>query len=91
MALYEVQWKKSAEKDIRAIDARQIPHLVKAVESLSTNPIPTQSRKLRYAERIYRLRVGQYRIVYEVDIDNRTVMIYHVRHRKNAYRRRFIE
>jgi thymidylate synthase len=39
MDSYEVQWKKSAEKDIRAIDIQQILRIIKAVESLSTNPL----------------------------------------------------
>jgi mRNA interferase RelE/StbE len=86
MDSYDIQWKKSAEKDVRAIDVRQIPRVIRAVEALSTNPFPTPSKKLRYTDHIYRLRVGDYRVVYEVCTKTNVITIYHIRHRKNAYR-----
>ncbi len=87
MACYELLWKKSAEKDLRKIDQQQIRRLVREVELLAKNPFASQYRKLRDTEHIYRIRVGDYRIIYEVDTKDKVVTIYYIRHRKEAYRR----
>jgi mRNA interferase RelE/StbE len=87
MGSYEIRWKRSAERDLRNIDPQQVPRITKAVESLVDNPFPSQHRKLRGSERDYRIRVGDYRAIYQVDIKTKIVIIYHVCHRKEAYRK----
>jgi len=87
MGSYEIQWKRSAERDLRNIDPPQIPQIVQAVEPLIDNPFPSQCRKLRGSERDYRIRVGDYRVIYQVDIKAKVVTIYHVHHRREAYRK----
>ena len=87
MGSYEIQWKGSAERELRNIDPQQIPRVVKAVESLVDNPLPSQCRKLRGSERDYRIRVGDYRVIYQVSTEAKLVIIYHVRHRREAYRK----
>ncbi|MBS7269231.1 MAG: type II toxin-antitoxin system RelE/ParE family toxin [Candidatus Freyarchaeota archaeon] len=86
MASYRLFWKRSAEHDLRSIDRQQIPRIIEAVENLADNPFPPQHRKLRGAEQFYRIRVGEYRVVYQVDVEAGAVIIYYVRHRKKAYR-----
>jgi mRNA interferase RelE/StbE len=88
MGSYEVQWKGSAERDLRNIDLQQIPRIVQAIESLVDNPFPSQCHKLRGSERDYRIRIGDYRVVYQVDTKTKLVTIYYVRHRREAYRER---
>lgn len=61
MDSYDIQWKKSAEKDLLGIDQKQIPRLIKAIESLAINPFPTQYRKLQGTDNFYRIRIGNYR------------------------------
>ncbi|MEW6042303.1 MAG: type II toxin-antitoxin system RelE/ParE family toxin [Elusimicrobiota bacterium] len=61
--------------------------ILDAIESLAENPFPIQSRKMKGSESSYRLRVGDYRVIYQVDTENKIVTIYHVRHRKDAYKR----
>ena len=87
MDSYEIRWKRSAERDLRKIDPQQIPRIIRAVESLADNPFPPQYRKLRGSEQDYRIRVGDYRVIYQVDTRTKIVTIYHLRHRKEAYRR----
>ena len=48
--------------------------------------MPRGAIRLTDTERLYRLRVGEYRVIYEVEHAERTVIIYHVRHRREAYR-----
>ncbi|MEW6456443.1 MAG: type II toxin-antitoxin system RelE/ParE family toxin [Acidobacteriota bacterium] len=87
MAFYKVQWKHSAEKDLSKIDLKDIPRIIEAVDSLANNPFPPQNRKLQAVERFYRIRVGDYRVIYQVDTKSKTVTIYYVRHRRDAYRK----
>ena len=86
MGSYKIEWKRSAEKELRAIDKQHIPKIIEAVESLAIDPLPSQSRKLRDVEKSYRIRVGNYRVVYQVDVAEGIVTIYHIRHRKDIYR-----
>jgi len=86
MASYNIVWKSSAERELRGIDRRYIPKIVEAVEALSANPHPLQVRKLYGAESLYRIRIGDYRVIYHLSVENNTVTIQHVRHRKDAYR-----
>ncbi len=87
MASYEIQWKHSAEKDLRGIDRQYIPRIIEAIESLSDNPFPPQHCKLHGSESSYRIRIGDYRVIYQVDSEKKLVVVYHVRHRKDAYRK----
>lgn len=87
MDSYEIRWKRSAEQDLRNIDQQQIPRIIQAIESLVDDPFPRQCRKLRGSERDYRIRVADYRAVYQVDVKMKLVTIYHVRHRREAYRK----
>ena len=67
MGSYKVEWKKSAERELRNIDPKQIPRIINAVESLMDDPFPPQHRKMRGSEQDYRVRVGDYRVIYKVD------------------------
>jgi len=82
---YSVNVKKSVEKDLRKLPKSVISRVVEAIENLKENPYPKQSKKLRATERTYRLRVGDYRVIYQVDEERKQVIIYHVRHRENVY------
>jgi len=68
MASYEIQWKHSAEKDLRGIDRQYIARILEAIESLSENPFPPQHRKLHGSESSYRIRRGDYRVIYQVNL-----------------------
>lgn len=86
MASCRVEWKRSAERDLRGIDRKQIPRIVAAVEQLARNPVPAGSRKLVGAEHLYRIRIGDYRVTYEYGALPGVVCIFHIRHRREAYR-----
>lgn len=88
MVSYDIQWKKSAEKDLFNIDHQQIPLIIKNIESLVKNPFPKQYCKLRGTDNFYRIRVGNYRVIYQVDSKANMLVIYYVRHRKEVYRKR---
>jgi len=86
MAAYSVTLKPSVEKDLRALPKAALARVMNRMAELERNPISRQSVKLTGAERLYRIRVGEYRIIYEVDVDARQVVICYVRHRRQVYR-----
>jgi len=87
MASYEIQWKHSAEKDLRGIDRQFISRILETIDFLSGDPFPSNHRKLQGSDSSFRLRIGDYRVIYQVDIENKSIVIYHVRHRKDIYRK----
>ena len=87
MASYKIEWKKSAAKELRRLDREAIPGIVKTVEDLAANPFPHESRKIRGSEHTYRIRLGDYRIIYSVRSKLLSVEVLGVGHRKDIYRK----
>ena len=87
MASYKLRWKRSAQKELRNIPQTYIPQILATVEELMQNPYPPSIRKLSATEHAYRLRVGPYRILYNVNNSERIIEVVRVRHRKEVYRR----
>jgi len=86
MASYRLLLKPSVQKDLRSLPKGTIQRLIARIEALAEEPVPRQSVKLTGAEHLYRIRVGDYRIIYGVDHDTQLVTVHYVRHRKEAYR-----
>jgi len=86
MASYKILWKKSVERDLRKIPKKFVYRIFEVVRELSENPFPGDVRKITGSKNLYRLRVGEYRIIYEVDTENGVITIFHVRHRKDIYK-----
>jgi mRNA interferase RelE/StbE len=86
MAFYNVILKPSVEKDLRSLPREVVKRVFKRIEMLKNDPLPHQSLKLSGAEQLYRIRVGEYRIVFGVDKEHLQVTIHHVRHRRDVYR-----
>ncbi len=87
MALYRLTWKTSAEKDLRRLPREVIGRLITIAEGLMENPFPPGVRKLSGTKHTFRLRSGDYRVVYSVDGDSLTIEIVRAGHRKEVYRR----
>ena len=85
---YRVVIKASAIKEIAALPKRERRRVISAIEALADDPRPEGTRKLTGAEDAYRVRVGDYRIVYLIRDDVLTVFVVRVRHRRDVYRRR---
>ncbi|NMB63978.1 MAG: type II toxin-antitoxin system RelE/ParE family toxin [Spirochaetes bacterium] len=85
--MYTIVFKKSAEKDLSFINYKIIKRIINKVENLKNNPFPQNSTKLIGTELTYRLRVGDYRIIYQIDEANKIITIYYIRHRKDVYRK----
>ena len=86
MESYKVVLKPSVEKDLRSLPASVVARVLKVIEELRDEPIQRQSIKLAGAEELYRIRVGNYRVIYGVEKNNKQVIIHYIRHRQHAYR-----
>jgi len=87
MDFYRIEWKRSAERELRNIDPKQISRIINAVDSLTGDPFPYGYRKMRGSKQDYRIRVGDYRVIYKVDISAKILVVYRVRHRREVYRK----
>ena len=85
MAEYSILFRKSVSKDLDPIPKKDVKRIIKRIKSLAHNPRPPGCEKLSAQER-YRLRQGNYRILYSIYDDQRTVQVVKVGHRRKAYR-----
>jgi mRNA interferase RelE/StbE len=85
MGRYRVVFRKSVAKDLRGIPNRDLRRILTTIESLSEEPRPSGTEKLSGQER-YRLRQGDYRIIYEINDDEVVVVVVKVGHREDVYR-----
>ena len=86
MGSYQIEWKRSAVKELRKLPRSMLSKIVKAVDDLSLNPYPQGVRKLAGSEDTYRIRVGDYRVLYAI-IENRfIVQVIRVGHRRDVYK-----
>ena len=86
MASYKVEWKNSAYKELQKLPRPIITRVVAAVSELSNEPFPHGVKKLVGSEFSYRIRIGDYRVVYEVFESRLIIEIIRVRHRKDVYK-----
>lgn len=86
MASYRVEITRSAAKDLRGIDRMWIPKIVAAIETLESDPRPAGCKKLVGSDHTYRLRIGDYRVVYDIQDDTLIILVVRIRHRRDIYR-----
>ena len=85
MAKYKITIKKSAAKELEDIPKQKLRKIIKRIQSLAQNPRPHGSQKLSTQSR-FRIRQGDYRIVYSVDDNDLIVDIVKIGHRREIYR-----
>lgn len=85
MASYELAFKQSVTKDLRALPRKDVRRIMQRIRALADNPRPPGCEKLSAQER-YRVRQGSYRIIYEVLDGRLVVLIVKVAHRRDVYR-----
>jgi mRNA interferase RelE/StbE len=81
-----VEFAKSATKDLRGIDRKWIPRIVAEITDLADDPRPAGCKKLVGSDHTYRIRIGDYRVIYEILDDVLVVLIVRIRHRRDVYR-----
>ena len=84
--MYEVHLERTAERDLRRLSAQVFYRIIPRIEALSDDPRPPGCHKISGSKNDWRVRVGDYRIIYEIDERAKTVRVMRVRHRREAYR-----
>ncbi len=85
MARYRIEVKKSAVKELSQIPKKDLVKIVKKINCLADNPRPKGSKKLSREDK-YRIRYGNYRIMYLIKDDLLVIYVIKVAHRKDIYR-----
>ncbi len=87
MADYSLTIKSSATKELQAIsDKATLTRLIEKIKLLATQPRPSRSEKLAGRLNLYRVRQGNYRVIYSIDDETRVVDVVKVGHRRDVYR-----
>lgn len=86
MANYSIVISSSAEKSLKKLPKKDLLRVVEKIQSLTLNPFPEGCRKLSGEESIFRVRQGNYRIIYEVENNNLIVLVLKIGHRKDVYK-----
>jgi mRNA interferase RelE/StbE len=84
--MYTLLIKRSAERDLRRLPRAFFERVNERILSLRDDPRPHGVRKLAGALEGWRIRAGDYRILYQIDDDAQTVTLVRVKHRREAYR-----
>jgi mRNA interferase RelE/StbE len=82
---YSVALRSRASKEVRRLDRQTLARISKAVDALGDNPRPPGCLKVKKAEGLWRIRVGDWRIGYEINDEARTVTIITIGHRSEFY------
>lgn len=85
-AKFNILVSKSAEKALLSLPKKEQQRVILTIQALSDNPFPIGSRKLQGEASIFRVRVGHYRIIYEVDGKRVIIIVLKIGHRKDIYR-----
>ena len=85
---YQVLIKGSARKELAALSLPLQKRIDTRIRSLSENPRPSGVKKLAGDENLYRLRVGAYRIIYQIQDKALLVLVIKLSHRREVYRKR---
>jgi len=86
MASFRLEWRSSVHKDLRKLPPDINARIVEAATGLISDPFSSGVKKLSGCEHTYRVRIGDYRIIYAVNPSQSLVIVQRVRHRKDVYR-----
>ena len=84
--MYEILIGQTAERDLKRLSAENFHSVVPRIKTLARNPRPRGCRKLFGSKNDWRIRVGDYRVVYEIRDRAKEIRVMKIRHRGEAYR-----
>lgn len=84
--MYEVYITKTAKSDLEKLSHSILERIASQIKALSQNPRPIGCKKIVGSKHDWRIRIGDYRVVYEINDSSRKIIVIRVRHRKEVYR-----
>ena len=85
---YSVEFRRSAEKELGKLDGRMRARILRAIVALADDPRPPGVKALTGETDLWRIRIGDYRVVYELGDTALLVLVVRIAHRSDVYRRR---
>lgn len=83
---YAIKLTKNAERDLAGIDRSAQVRIRERIDDLGENPRPPGAKKLVGADSLWRVRIGDYRVVYSIDDGVLVVLVVRIGHRREIYR-----
>jgi mRNA interferase RelE/StbE len=83
---YRITFARSARRELEALETQLVARIWARIQALGVQPRPPGCRKVQGEAAAWRIRVGDYRVLYEIEDATRTIDIVAVRHRGDAYR-----
>ncbi|MFI4910858.1 MAG: type II toxin-antitoxin system RelE/ParE family toxin [Sedimentisphaeraceae bacterium JB056] len=85
--MYKIELTKEPEKFYLKQNKNVQKKLSTALRKLASNPTPNQSKKLSGMDGLFRLRAGDYRVIYKIENDKLIILVVRIAHRKDVYRK----
>ena len=83
---YEILLEQSAEKDLRKLPKNIFYQIIAKIKLLSENPRPDGVKKLINLSNYWRIRIGSFRVIYEINDPEKFIKVYKIKHRKDVYK-----
>lgn len=83
---YTIQWAPRALRDLKSLDHSIQKRVSKHIDSLQTDPRSAGCKKMEGMDGVYRLRIGDYRIIYQIKDSMLLVLVLKIGHRRDIYR-----
>ena len=83
---YQVTFARSARKELERLPSREVKRIIAKITALAFEPRPAGCRKLVSEQNLWRIRIGEYRVVYSINDETKIIDIVTVRHRSEVYR-----
>ena len=84
--MHKIYLEGAAERDLKRLTAEEFNRIIENIRGLRDNPRPPGCRKIASSKNDWRIRVGSYRIIYEIDAKATAIKILRIRYRREAYR-----
>jgi len=84
--VHEVFLEQAAQRDIKKLSEEDFHRIISHIKGLIETPRPPGCRKISGSKNDWRIRIGEYRIIYEIDDNEKTVKVVRIRHRREVYR-----
>ena len=86
MSDYSINFVRSARKELERLTSREVSRIFARIEALTKDPRPKGCQKLVGESKLWRIRIGDYRVIYSIDDQTMSIDIMQVRHRSDVYR-----
>lgn len=85
MSDYSITFARSARKELESLPGNVVQRIFPKIEALAANPRPSGCKKLKGSSDLWRIRIGEYRVIYSILDQKIRIEIIAIRHRREAY------